>query len=703
MSDDIWHYIVPASEPPSNWNTTTFDDSGWLTGKGGIGYGDGDDSTDLISWVNSLYMRITFNVIDPGVISYGVLNVDVDDGFVAYLNGHEIARTNIGTAGVRPAYTDFANICTEPLLPYGGTIPYYLINGDTLAKYLKNGNNVLALQVHNCSKTSSDLSSTTFFSVGISNSDTYYRPVPSWFNVSSTTSSMLPIIAIDTKGQDIPDTPKIMATCKVIDHGPGKTNDLFDSGTDYEGPIGIGLHGQSTQMFPKKTYSIEIRKTETIDSTASLLGMPSSPDWILHAHYTDKSMLRNALTYWLGGRLGSWQPRIRQCVVYLDGQYNGIYLLIERIKRDSARVNISKLAETDNPGDELTGGYILKVDKTWNLTQDEYFTTYPAIVYPNSRSYNFTYVYPKADRITYQQKNYINSFLTNFETILNGNYFDDPVLGFRKFINVGSFVDYQIMEEFINNVDGYRYSTFFYKDKITHGNRLHAGPLWDHDLCFGNEDYYPWCLATSGWLYPHYGPDERYTMHWWYRLMEDPGYVRTFVMRYRELRKGPFSTESIMHFIDSTTTYLGAEVARNYQKWPILGTYVWPNAFIGTTYEQEINYLKGWITDRLTWMDSATEPNSDLYKESFSNDGITLFPVPVKDNLTIVFDLVDLSRMKLELVDLFGKKIYEEYYIPPAQGNQEVIIDMSHFKTGYYILKISQGSRTIGIKKVAKY
>jgi hypothetical protein len=494
-----------------------------------------------------------------------------------------------------------------------------------------------------------------------------------------------------------------MAMIKVINHGYGVTNSLYDAGTDYEGPIGIELHGQSSQMFPKKPYSIELRKTETIDTTASLLGMPSNSDWILQAHYSDKSMLRNALTYFLAGKLGRWAPRVRQCVVYLNGEYNGIYLLIERIKKDSSRVNINTLNETDNTGEELTGGYVVKVDKTWNLTQDEFFTTYPAYVFPNSRSYNFTYVYPKADRITYQQKNYIKSFLTSFETSLNSGKFRDPDYGFRKYIDIGSFVDYQIMEEFINNVDGYRYSTFFYKDKITHGGKLLAGPVWDHDLCYGNEDYYPWCLATSGWLYPHYGPDEGYTMHWWYRLMEDQGYERAFVMRYRELRKGPLKTDAIIHFIDSSATYMGAEVNKNFQKWPILGVYIWPNAFVGNTYQEELNYLKGWITDRLTWMDSATEPNSDLYKESFSSDGVVIFPIPVKDKLTIVFTIVNLSTTKFEFIDLFGKKIYEEDYSPPSQGNQEVIIDMSQFNTGYYILKITQGSRQLAIKKVVKY
>ncbi len=703
-SDDIWKYIVASSEPPPTWNISGFNDGSWLSGKGGIGYGDGDDSTVIVQPVYSVYMRISFNVTDPAILSDCILNVDCDDDFVAYLNGHEIARYNIGTIGIRPLYSDFANTCVEPLLPYGGTLANYLINHDTVAKYILSGNNELALQVHNCSLISSDLSSTTFFSAGITNSNTYYRPVPSWFVPPLFgTSSTLPILAIDTRGQDIPDSPKIMGTMKVINNGQGKINDLNDPATDYEGPIGIELHGQSSQMFPKKTYSVELRKTETIDTNASLLGMPSNSDWILHAHYTDKSMMRNALTYSLAGKLGTWAPRIRQCVVYLNGEYNGIYLLIERIKKDSLRVNISTLKETDNSGDEVTGGYIVKVDKTWNLTQSEYFTVFPETFFPNSRSYNFTYVYPKADRITPQQKSYLYNFLESFETSLNSDKFRDPETGFRKYINMGSFVDYQIMEELVNNVDGYRYSTFFYKDKITHGDKFHAGPVWDQDLCYGNENYYSWCLATSGWLYPHYGPDESYTMHWWYRLMEDPFYVRAFVMRYRELRKGPLRTDAIMHFIDSTATYLGTEVDRNFQKWPILGVWVWPNAFVGNTYGEELNYLKGWITDRLNWMDSATEPNSDLYMQSFSTNDVTVFPLPVKDKLTVVFNSNDLSRVKFDFYDLFGKKIHEEEYTPAAEGNQELQIDMSQFNTGYYILKISQGSRELAIKKVVKY
>jgi hypothetical protein len=702
-SDDVWRYTVPASEPPPDWNTLGFDESVWLSGKGGIGYGDGDDSTLLISPVTSLYMRISFNIIDPSVISMAVLHVDYDDGFVAYLNGHEIARANIGTTGIRPAFGDLTGNCAEPRLPYGGVPENFTIRYDTLVRYMKSGENVLALQVHNCTTYSSDLSSATFFSVAISDSNTYYRPVPSWFNIILTTTSKLPVVVINTYGQSIPDSPKIMGSIKVIDNGPGKLNDITDPGTDYDGPTGIEIHGQSSQMFPKKTYSVELRKTEKIDTTASLLGMPANSDWILHAHYSDKSMLRNAITYYFGAKMGTWQPRFRYCVVYLNGEYNGIYLLMEKIKKDSARVDINTLKKTDYSANEISGGYILKRDKNQDLSQDEYFITYPAYMLVPDRHYPFTYVYPRADSITYEQKSYIRSFMTEFESALNSSGFRDPDYGFRKYIDCGSFIDYQLMQELSNNVDGYVFSTFFYKERTTQGNKLKAGPLWDFDLCYGNVNYSPVNLSTTGWHYPHYTNEEGYHMHWWARLMEDPDYERGFITRWRDLRKSSFSDNTFMHFIDSVTTYLGEETDKNFQKYPVLGQYVWPNYFVGNTYGEEIGYLKRWITERLAWMDSATEPNSELYNESFGNNGIIVFPLPVKNNLTVIFNLVDLSRAKLELIDLSGKIIYNEYYSPPAQGNQEVIIDLGNFNTGYYILKITQGSRRIGVRNVVKY
>jgi hypothetical protein len=703
MSDDIWHYLVPVSEPSASWNSVAFDDTAWPTGKGGFGYGDNDDSTILAQPVGSVYMRIPFTVVDRSSISMAVLHVDYDDGFVAYLNGHEIARANIGTPYVRPAYNEFATTCTEPKMPTGGTPSAFIIKADTVAKYITNGKNVLSLQVHNCNLSSSDLSSTTFFSVALTSSDTFFRPVPGWFDVTLTTVSKLPVISINTHGQGIPDAIKMMATMKVVNNGPGKLNDVTDPGTDYSDSIGIELHGQSSLSFPKQPYSIELRKNSIIDSYVSLLGMPANSDWLLIANYSDKTLLRNALTYYYGAKIGNgWQPRFRFCVVYLNDEYRGIYMLTEKIKRDSSRVNISTLREIDNTGDEVTGGYILKVDKTWDLTQDEYFTTYPGIMYPNSRNYNFSYVYPKYDRITVQQKSYIRSFLTQFENILNGYNFKDPVNGYKKYVDIGSFADYQIMEELSNNVDGYRYSTFFHKDKDTKGNKLHAGPLWDFDLCYGNEDYYQNCWVTYGWLYPTYGNNEGLPMHWWNRMMEDPVYERRFVTRWRELRRSSFKTDSVMHFIDSLKTYFGTEITRNFQKWQILGTYVWPNRYVFNTYDEEISYLKSWVSDRMDWMDSATDLNSTLYSESFTSDDIVIYPIPVKDNLNISLKLAADGVTRLELLDLSGHKLFEKE-VNQLSGYQEYILDMSTYNTGYYFLKIWHGNKQLAIKRVIKY
>ena len=150
---------------------------------------------------------------------------------------------------------------------------------------------------------------------------------------------------------------------KVIDNGPGNTNNQLQEGTDYGGNIGIEIRGQSSEMFPKKSYLIELRTETGVDTSASLLGMPAEGRLGPLCTYSDKTMLRNSLTFHLGGKMAGWQPRNRFCEVYLNGAYNGVYVLMENIKRDSNRVDVSKLKTDEVAGDDLTGGYIIKADK----------------------------------------------------------------------------------------------------------------------------------------------------------------------------------------------------------------------------------------------------------------------------------------------------------------------------------------------------
>jgi hypothetical protein len=700
IAEDTWHYFPGYSEPPADWANVDFDASVWSSGKGGFGYGDNDDGT-IISPVPSVYIRINFNIIDISNIYWAMLNVDYDDAFVAYLNGHEIARTNIGTIGVRPTYSTWADSYIEARMYLGIAPEQFVIHNDTLLKYMNEGDNVLALQVHNYNAESSDMSSATFFSVGIKDVSNDYRTVPYWFEAPFINQSNLPLLVIETLGQTIVDEPKITSRLKVIDKGPGQLNSYFDEGTDYDGFIGIEIRGQSSQMFPKKSFSFETRDEAGNDLDVSLLGLPAEEDWILYAPYSDKTMLRNAITFQLGSLMADWQPGYKFCEVYLNANYQGVYLLMEKIKRDTNRVDISKLKPEEISGDDITGGYIVKVDKTGDLTSNEYFYTYPANRHNDARNYAFTYVYPDFDEIVTQQKSYLYNYLVGLENTLNGNSFQDPENGYSKYIDINSFVDFQIMNELANNVDGYRYSTYFYKKKDSKGGKLFAGPLWDFNLGYGNVDYSDLNLATDRWLYPSYGPYEWHPMHWWARLMEDPEYQDALYRRWTELRAGLFKTESIMANLDDMIYHMDGSIDRNFDKWPIIGQYVWPNYdWYNTTYQQEIDYLKTWLLDRLSWMDDNITSTTGLFDAKNYENNLIVFPNPVKDQMNIRLAIENIDRISIDIIDLLGKKVFNTDYSPESTGNMSVKISIPYINNGYYILIIKQKKQIIATHKL---
>ena len=700
VASDTWHYFPGTSEPPATWANSDFNDASWSSGPGGIGYADGDDGT-TISKVLSVYLRTSFTLLDTADISWAILHVDYDDAFVAYLNGHEIARANIGVPGVRPAFSTQAITDHEANIPSGGIPDRFIINKDAFRKYMIQGSNVLALQVHNNTIGSSDLSSTTFLSVGIKNAGYTYRQVPVWFDDPMAEKTNLPLLIIETQGQTIVNEPKITVSLKVIDNGPGKLNGFLDDATDYEGIIGIEVRGQSSQMFPKKSYGVELRNKAGADTSVSLLGMPAEADWVFSAPFSDKTMLRNAITYELGRKMGpTWQPRYKWCEMYLNGSYNGVYMLIEKIKRGADRVDVNKLKPDEIAGDNLTGGYIVKVDKIADLSSAEYFYTYPTNRYYNARNYAFTYVYPKYNEIANQQNTYIKEYLTVLENTLNGSSFKDPVNGFRKYMDLNSFVDFQIINEFGNNVDGYRYSTYFYKKKDSDGGKLFAGPLWDFDLCYGNVDYSPTNLATNKWLYPNFGPNDGFPMHWWARLMEDENYRYTFSSRWKAMRAGPFNTDSIMDDIDNHVKYLGEAINRNYARWPELWQYQWPNAFVGTTYEAEIDYLKNWMKARLTWLDGSILLSTDDLVTGGEGYNVSVFPNPVNDELNIHLTTRDAKKIEIEIKDMPGKTIYYSDYSPSFSGKQTIQLNLPRITPGYYILRLKQNGLVISVRKL---
>ena len=209
FEDNSWKYLEGNFEPDTNWRKLAFNDSSWLQGIGGVGYGDGDDNT-IINPVTSLYLRNIFNINDTSEISEAVLHIDYDDAFVAYLNNVEIARSNIGSIGDHPLYTQGSSSLHEAQMYQGGNPDQFIINTQLLNNILLQGNNVLSVQVHNDNISSSDLTARIFLSVGVSTTNTNYSPTPSWFQPPLIfTTSNLPIVVINTNSQTIMDDPRI--------------------------------------------------------------------------------------------------------------------------------------------------------------------------------------------------------------------------------------------------------------------------------------------------------------------------------------------------------------------------------------------------------------------------------------------------------------------------------------------------------------
>ena len=408
------------------------------------------------------------------------------------------------------------------------------------------------------------------------------------------TESNLPIISINTFGENIPDEPRIDAQMGIINNNSG-TNNIEDDFNDYNGRITIEKRGNSSQEQEKPPYRFETIDDNGENNNVKLLGLPVENDWILYAPWSDKSLMRNVLIYSLSNDMGRYAPRSEFVELYLNNEYRGVYVLMEKIKRDKNRVAISSLDPNSNFGDNLTGGYILKFD--WAETGDNNGGFFSLI---DGMRYN--YHYPKPDEISSEQESYIQSYINSYENIMNSNKYNSEQ-GYSKFIDIGSFVDFIILQEISRNVDAYGLSTYIYKDKESINNMLTAGPIWDFNHGFGNCDYYK-AWETDGWNISYTYEDMDQRAFWWLKLWNDDNFKEMVKDRYKVLRKSILSTTNINTKVDQYVSELGNSVNKNFTKWPILGEYIWPNKEVFDTYQEEIIYLKSWINNRLTWMDS---------------------------------------------------------------------------------------------------
>jgi subtilisin-like proprotein convertase family protein len=520
------------------------------------------------------------------------------------------------------------------------------------------------------------------------------------------TSSNLPIVLINTFGASIPDEPKIAAQMGIIYNGVGVRNYLTDAPNNYNNKIGIEMRGSSSMSFPQKSYGLETRDINGTQKDTMVLGMPKEHDWILYAPYDDKTCMRNVLSYDIANKTGHYASRTVFCELFINGQYQGIYVMMEKIKRDNNRVDIAKLKPTDISGDDLTGGYIIKVDKQtgsggsggWNSN----FTS------STGSNIFFQYHYPKDVDIVIQQKNYIQAYVDSFEVALNGPNFADPAIGFRKFADVNSFVDYFILNEISRNVDGYRLSTYLHKDKNSNGGKLKIGPAWDYNLAWWNANYCNGNLST-GWAYQFNsvcGGDSWQVPFWWTRMMQDTEFKNQLKCRWTQLRQTTLNTTLLSNFIDSVALFLGESQQRHFTAWPILGVYTWPNPSpIPADYAGEIMAMKTWMINRVNWLDAnmpgtctvGIVENSDFEKSFY------VYPNPFTNTIKLSFYLPENEKASIRIVDMLGRTVYEEQTKTYLKGDNsvEINLDAQSIEKGIYFISYTSNGNTVS-KKIVK-
>jgi len=403
------------------------------------------------------------------------------------------------------------------------------------------------------------------------------------------TDSNLPIVIINTdNAEEIPDDPRIFGNMKIIYKGEGVRNYMIDQTNpaflNYDGRIDIEIRGSSSQVLDKKQYGFSTKLTDnTTNNNVSLLGMPEENDWILNGLAFDPSLIRDYLSYNLSRNMGNYASRTAYCEVVINGVYKGLYVLQEKVKADSGRVNVTKITTSQNTLPNLSGGYITKSDKTtggdpvaWTMSS-----------YSGANT-DFIHELPKPSDVTTQQNTYIYNQFNALKTTSFANNISF-INGYPSVIDVPSFVDFMLSNELASNADGYQLSTYFHKDR---NGKLRAGPIWDFNLTYGNDLFF-WGFDRSHTDVWQFSNGDNEGAKFWTDLFNNPQFKCYLSKRFNELTQpgNPMNLIDLYAFIDDTITYINEASIREQALW-------------GTVPNQvaEVLALKTFLSERIIWM-----------------------------------------------------------------------------------------------------
>lgn len=420
----------------------------------------------------------------------------------------------------------------------------------------------------------------------------------------------LPLVLIDTGGQEIPGAPLGYgadgeAVFSVTDSGesmlPVRISILDDETRnhhpsdepDIESQALVRVRGNSSRYFDKKSYLLRFTDEKGQYADHEVMGMDAHYEWALYGPYLDKSLIRNYMWYNIAGEIMDYAPNVRFCEVILDGEYQGLYVLVETITNGTdSRVNVSEPVEN-----YPSTGYVLRLDRgsdneLKNINNFTYYT------YRIGQLHNFrvNIEYPRSGALTQELADAIEQELSDFEKALYSFDYDSAFYGYKTWVDVDSFVDYFILNEFTCNYDAGTLSTYLYKDI---GGKYHMC-IWDFNSACDN-------YAHPATLPHHF---ELQNTIWYYMLTKDEEFVEQIINRYHKLRESWLSDESLGNYIDETIAYLGDAIARNYQVWGYtFDAYLPlnPEERNPQDHETAVQQIKDFCRDRGVWMDEHIE------------------------------------------------------------------------------------------------
>ncbi|MEY2692021.1 MAG: hypothetical protein RIT03_411 [Bacteroidota bacterium] len=477
------------------------------------------------------------------------------------------------------------------------------------------------------------------------------------------TDSNLPIVLIttDTNTQtnqplEILDDPRIGATMQIISRPDGSRNYVTDVSTteylNYNGRISIEIRGSSSQATDKKGYGFTTLLADNLtNNNVALLGMPKENDWILNGLAFDPSLIRDYLSYNLSRQIGNYAPRTVFCELIINGDYRGLYLLQEKIKVDGNRVDISDLLPTATTAPNLTGGYIVKSDKTtggdpvaWQMLS-------------NAGSVDFIYDTPEPNEIVNAQKNYIKNIFQNLgiQTAFSNTSLTN---GFPSIIDIPSFVDFMLINELASNADAYQFSTYFHKDK---GGKLRAGPVWDHNLTYGNDLFF-WGLDRSHYDVWQFSNGDNEGARFWTDLYNSPTFRCYFTKRWNELIQPgqPFKHNNLVTYIDATVAQISEAVVRENLRWATI-----------PDHALEIENMKLFLYNRINWINSQlgsftacsniAVPNLVISRIHYNPDISATYPI--SDDQEFI-EITNASNQTVTLTGIYFKEVGFSYQFP---------------------------------------